>query len=82
MIINKIIETHSLEGNELAGFGDGYVEIENIKEAGGFAVGVATDEARRMGINEWKRKRLIKAGADIIIPDFSKAAILDKYLFD
>jgi len=82
MIINRIIENHSLEGHELIGFGDGFVEIENIKEAGGFAVGVATDEANRKGVNEWKRKRLIKAGADIIIPDFSKAETLEKYLFN
>ncbi len=81
MVINRIIETHGLEGHELVGFGDGYVEIENIKQAGGFAVGVATDEEKRMGINKWKRERLIKAGADIIIPDFSESKLLDAYLF-
>jgi phosphoglycolate phosphatase len=81
MVINRIIEKHGLEGHELAGFGDGYVEIENIKQAGGFAVGVATDEEKRMGINKWKRERLIKAGADIIIPDFSESELLDDYLF-
>lgn len=81
MVIKRIIETHGLEGHELVGFGDGYVEIENIKQAGGFAVGVATDEEKRMGINKWKRERLIKAGADIIIPDFSESELLDDYLF-
>jgi len=81
MVINRIIETHGLEGHELVGFGDGYVEIENIKQAGGYAVGVATDEEKRMGINKWKRERLIKAGADIIIPDFSESELLDDYLF-
>ena len=81
MVINRIIETHGLESHELVGFGDGYVEIENIKQAGGFAVGVATDEEKRMGINKWKRERLIKAGADIIIPDFSESELLDDYLF-
>lgn len=81
MVINRIIKKHRLEGHELVGFGDGYVEIENITEAGGFAVGVATDEANRMGVNQWKRQRLVKAGADIIIPDFREVDILDKYLF-
>jgi len=81
MVINRIIETHGLEGHELVGFGDGYVEIENIKQSGGFAIGVATDEEKRMGINKWKRERLIKAGADIIIPDFSESELLDDYLF-
>jgi hypothetical protein len=33
---------------------------------------VAGDEIRRFGLNESKRTRLIKAGADVIIPDFSQ----------
>ncbi|HQI16829.1 MAG TPA: haloacid dehalogenase, partial [Bacillota bacterium] len=53
-------------------FGDGYVEIELAKKYGGYAVAVATNEAARdTSINEWKRERLLKAGADCIIPDFS-----------
>ena len=32
-------------GDKLLAFGDGYVEIENTKEAGGLAVAVASDEA-------------------------------------
>lgn len=81
MIVNKIIETHRLHGYELAGFGDGYVEIENVKEAGGFAAGVASNEASRCGVDEWKRGRLIKAGADVIIPDYSQPEQLLDYLF-
>jgi len=45
-------------------------EIEDVKFVGGIAVGVATDEAERQGVDEWKRSRLISAGADVIIPDF------------
>lgn len=82
MVVEKIIRENGLHGDELVGFGDGYVEIENIKEAGGFAVGVATDEVNRRGVDEWKRGRLIQAGADIIIPDFSGAGALMAYLFD
>lgn len=82
MIIRKILDTHRLYGHELIGFGDGYVEIENVKDVGGFAVGLATNEEERKGINEWKRKRLIKAGADIIIPDFSKAKTIKDYIFN
>lgn len=81
MIVNNIIETHKLQGNELLGFGDGYVEIENIKEVGGLGAGVASNELTRCGIDEWKRNRLIKAGADIIIPDFSETKTLIEYLF-
>ncbi len=81
MVIRNIIKSHNLAGSELIGFGDGYVEIENIKSVNGFAVGVASDETRRIGVDEWKRNRLIKAGADIIIPDFSRTDELEKYLF-
>jgi hypothetical protein len=57
------------------------VEIENIKGVGGFACGVATDESRRQGVDQWKRNRLKDSGADIIIPDFTETPQLMKYLF-
>ena len=81
MIIQKIIGDHELAGEELLGFGDGYVEIENVKAVGGYAVGVASDEIKREGINEWKRNRLTEAGADIIIPDYRSLDELMDYLF-
>ena len=40
----------------------------------------ATDEERRFGVNEWKRERLKKAGAAMIIPDFSETEKLIDYL--
>ena len=52
------------------GFGDGYVEIKNIKDAGGVAVGVATDEPECQVVSTWKRDRLAGVGADYIIPNF------------
>ncbi|MBC7289535.1 MAG: HAD family hydrolase, partial [Armatimonadetes bacterium] len=70
MLIQRIITEHNLTGPEFVAFGDGFVEIENAKEVGGIAVGVASDEVRREGIDDWKRNRLIEAGADLIIPDF------------
>jgi len=82
MVIERIIRENNLSGNEFVGFGDGFVEIENVKERGGFAVGVATDEKDRSGRpDEWKRERLIRAGADVIIPDFSQTELLVKYLY-
>jgi len=62
----------SLEGSArtLIGFGDGYVEIKNVKEVGGVAVGVATDEPECMVVNPWKRDRLVRVGADFVIPNF------------
>jgi phosphoglycolate phosphatase-like HAD superfamily hydrolase len=73
MIIERLLAEHRLEGAELLGFGDGFVEIEEVKRVGGVAVGVASDEANRGRLNAWKRGRLIQAGADVIIPDYQHA---------
>jgi phosphoglycolate phosphatase-like HAD superfamily hydrolase len=81
IVIDRIIKENKLHGKELLGFGDGYVEIEHIIEAGGFACGVATDEVKRYGIDEWKQNRLKGSGADIIIPDFTETPKLMTYLF-
>jgi phosphoglycolate phosphatase-like HAD superfamily hydrolase len=81
MVIERILGENRLSGPELAAFGDGYVEISDTKAAGGIAVGVASDEAARRGINEWKRDRLIGAGADLIVPDFREHGPLTAYLF-
>jgi phosphoglycolate phosphatase len=81
MVIQRIIHENDLQGPELVAFGDGYVEIEDVKGVGGIAVGVATNEDTRTGINQWKRTRLIRAGADLIIPDFCEYQTLVRYLF-
>lgn len=82
MVIERILKEFNVPGNQLLGFGDGYVEIENIKAVGGTAVGVASDEANRSGEPDpWKRNRLIGVGADIIVPDFGEAEKLISYLF-
>lgn len=82
LLIERIIREHDLSGPEFVAFGDGFVEIEDSKRVGGIAVGVASDEARRTGIDQWKRSRLIEAGADVIIPDFREHGALVVYLFD
>ncbi len=82
MVIERIIREHHAEGRALLGFGDGYVEIQNVKAAGGTAVAVATDEAGRSGRPDpWKRDRLIGAGADLVIPDFRDWPRLVPYLW-
>lgn len=80
MVIERIIRENELKGSELAAFGDGYVEIENAQAVGGIAIGVASNEATRCGIDSWKRARLIQAGADLIIPDFREWQPLVAYL--
>jgi phosphoglycolate phosphatase len=81
MIIDKILADNGLHGEELLGFGDGFVEIEEVKRAGGVAVAVASDEAARRGVNAWKRDRLVRAGADVVIPEYRQHERLLRYLF-
>ncbi len=72
VVLKKIFEEHHLSGPEVVTFGDGPVEIRQTRKRGGFAVGVASDEIRRFGMNSSKRTRLIRAGADLVVPDFSQ----------
>ena len=81
ILIQRIIAEHQLAGPEFTGFGDGFVEIEDTKHVGGIAIGVASDEATPGQIDAWKRTRLIGAGADVIVPDFSESGALIEYLF-
>jgi phosphoglycolate phosphatase-like HAD superfamily hydrolase len=81
MVIDRILREQGLGGHELLGFGDGFVEIEEVKKVGGVAVAVASDEVRRAGINQWKRARLVQAGADIVIPEYRRQEWLLGYLF-
>ena len=82
MVIERIISDNKLKGNELMVIGDGPVEIKECRKSDGIAIGIASDEIRRYGLNQKKRTRLIKSGAQIIIPDFSQADQLLKLLFD
>jgi phosphoglycolate phosphatase len=72
MVIERILRENSIPGDRLLAFGDGYVEIENTKQVGGLAIAVASDEAQNGSgrLDEWKRKRLLGVGADIVIPDY------------
>ena len=70
ILIQRVISSANCRGEEFLGFGDGYVEIENIKEVGGVAVGVATAEPECSQVDPWKRKRLAGVGADFIVPNF------------
>lgn len=81
-IINRILDDNDLSGNELLVIGDGPVEIRNAKSRDAIALGVATDEVKRFGLNLHKRNRLIAAGADLIVPDFTRYEDLARYLFE
>ncbi|HOJ67875.1 MAG TPA: HAD family hydrolase, partial [Candidatus Hydrogenedentes bacterium] len=81
-VIREIMAAHQLSGPQVLAVGDGPVELRNIKEAGGIALGVASDEKRGYGWDMHKRQRLIRAGADILVPDFREADTLTQYLFN
>ena len=70
ILIRRMISGLECKGDELLGFGDGYVEIKNVKDVGGIAVGLATNEPECLVVDEWKRERLISVGADFIVPNF------------
>ncbi|MCE7043631.1 PfkB family carbohydrate kinase [Dyadobacter sp. CY312] len=81
MIIENIIKDHNLKGNELAVFGDGPDEIREGRRAGGISVGITSNEQQRFGHNPAKRPRLVRAGAQLLIPDFSQYKKLASLLF-
>ncbi len=81
MVIERILRENAIPGQALLAIGDGYVEIQNTKEAGGLAIAVASDEANNGSgrFDEWKRNRLLGVGADVVVPDYRDAeALLSK----
>jgi hypothetical protein len=54
--------------------------MRETRKRNGLSVGIASDELKRFGLNNSKRTRLIKAGADVIISDFSQMSQLLKLL--
>jgi bifunctional ADP-heptose synthase (sugar kinase/adenylyltransferase)/phosphoglycolate phosphatase-like HAD superfamily hydrolase len=80
IVLERIMDSIGADARIIT-FGDGPVEMRETHKRGGFAVGVASDEVRRYGWNTAKRGRLIEAGADIIIPDYSQHAWLLTLLF-
>ena len=81
MLIERILRESDFDGEEFLAFGDGYVEIENVKEVGGRAVGVATDEPACAQVDPVKRERLGAAGADWIVPNYNRLDELLGVLF-
>ncbi len=82
-VIGRILSENNVEGASLLGFGDGYVEIQNVRDVGGTAIAVASDEAKRDGRPDpWKRERLIGAGAHAVVPDYAAAEQLIGWLWE
>jgi phosphoglycolate phosphatase-like HAD superfamily hydrolase len=79
-VLERIIRTSGASGQEIVVFGDGPVEIREGRRRGAYTVGIASDEIRRHGLDLHKRTRLIRAGADLIVPDFCQTRALLAYL--
>jgi len=80
VVLERILKEVGNACDHLVTFGDGPVEMRETVKHGGYAVGVASDEVRRFGMNFSKRKRLIRSGAKALVPDFSQRALLWKFL--
>ena len=69
--LKTILESVGDAGSEsVAIVGDGPVEIREARRFGALAVGVASDEVHPGRLSTDKRRRLILAGADLIVADF------------
>lgn len=82
LVINRVLKDKDVKGENLLSFGDGFVEIELVKNVGGYAVAVATDEKTQKGVNPDKRARLLSAGAHAVVPDFENTDALINHLFN
>ncbi|MCF6333135.1 MAG: PfkB family carbohydrate kinase [Draconibacterium sp.] len=81
IVLDRILDMiGESETGQIVVFGDGPVEIRETRKRGGITIGIASNEMKRHSLNESKRTRLIKAGADVIIPDFSQLPLLLKLL--
>ncbi|WP_319561936.1 PfkB family carbohydrate kinase [Marispirochaeta sp.] len=70
-IISRIEGESDIDPSRCIVFGDGPVEMREAKRYGLTAVGLISDERQRYGADYAKRERLILAGADLLVPDFS-----------
>jgi rfaE bifunctional protein kinase chain/domain len=76
VVLEGILRDNNLSGCEFATFGDGPVEMRETRKRGGICIGVASDEVHRFGWNMAKRRRLIRAGAQLLVPDFRQLSAL------
>jgi phosphoglycolate phosphatase-like HAD superfamily hydrolase len=76
-VLRSLMAEHGLRGSEIVAIGDGPAEMLAVKSVGGLALGVASDEVTMSGrINPLKREHLLRAGADVIIPDYRQLHLL------
>jgi phosphoglycolate phosphatase-like HAD superfamily hydrolase len=79
-VLRRLVEEHGLCGAEVLVVGDGRVEIALGRQIGALTLGLATDEARRQGMNPVKATRVTSAGAHALAGDFLALDALLKWL--
>ena len=82
-VIERLLPEEGISGEHLLAFGDGPIELQVIKNVGGMAVGVASDEdVNGSGKpNRWKAPLLRQAGADFLIADYREPDRLLENIF-
>jgi phosphoglycolate phosphatase-like HAD superfamily hydrolase len=74
MVLDRILrDIGEGQSSRLVTFGDGPVEIRETRKRNGLTIGLASDEVCRHGLNPAKRSRLIRAGAQVVVPDYSQS---------
>ena len=71
VVLDRIFRDNAIAPEALVTIGDGPVEMRETRKRGGTAVGVCSDERRRFGANLAKRRRLVRGGATLLLPDFT-----------
>lgn len=71
-VMDRITRGNAIDGGALLVVGDGPVEIREGCRRGALCLGIASDEPRRYGLDPAKRARLIRAGADLVVGDFTQ----------
>ena len=76
-VLERLIAERGLAGNEIVCIGDGATEMLAARDVGGLAIGVASDEVERSGrVNPLKREHLLRAGAEVVVPDYRELAAI------
>jgi phosphoglycolate phosphatase-like HAD superfamily hydrolase len=79
-LVKHVLDVDLCKPAELVAFGDGFVEINEVSKSCGLAIGVATDEPECRRIDQRKRKHLVAAGANYVIPNYVDIAEITQVL--
>ena len=71
MVLDQILSEGTVAPEAVVMIGDGPAEMRETRKRGGIAVGLCSDERRRFGANPAKRRRLVRAGATLLLPDYT-----------